>query len=291
MKSNKHLFCLIFTIISNLIILLIFIIGLVMTFSIDNYDKIDKNNFIKYMNEKRCSIIDLQKENKYPGIIDYLVTDKDNCKYLIKYITFNNKKAILDFFSDGKKDVIQNNEHITGTTSVSINSNQKYYEYSTSGDYYKIIVYKDNSILYASADKKYSNEVKNIFRDLHYQYEINFCGLKIMWCSLFVVLLIFIVSMWGTLKKTRDNGWISLIPFYNIGCLSKDILGSAFWALLLFVPIGNVVFIFMINYNIGKVFNKNSLYCFLMMFIPTVLWPLLAFDDSKYSFKLITKGR
>ena len=104
----------------------------------------------------------------------------------------------------------------------------------------------------------------------------------IAWYSLYVVLFICIVSMWGTLKKTRNKGWISLIPFYNIGCLSKDVLGSAWYSLLLLVPIGNVIFMFMLYYNLAKVFNKKSYYCILMMFIPTVLWPLLAFDDSEY---------
>ena len=111
----------------------------------------------------------------------------------------------------------------------------------------------------------------------------------IAWYSLYVVLFICIVSMWGTLKKTRNKGWISLIPFYNIGCLSKDVLGSAWYSLLLLVPIGNVIFMFMLYYNLAKVFNKKSYYCVLMMFIPTVLWPLLAFDDSEYDSSRVMK--
>ena len=95
--------------------------------------------------------------------------------------------------------------------------------------------------------------------------------------------------MWGTLKKTRNKGWISLIPFYNIGCLSKDVLGSAWWPLLLFVPIGNVVFMFMLYYNMTKVFNKSDSYCVLMMFVPSVLWPLLAFDNSEYDSSKVRK--
>ena len=33
-----------------------------------------------------------------------------------------------------------------------------------------------------------------------------------------------------------------------------------------------------------KVFNKSDSYCVLMMFVPSVLWPLLAFDNSEYEF-------
>lgn len=291
MKCKQSLIGLIFTIISNLIFVMIFMIGLIMMFDVKIYNKIDKNYFIKYISKKGCQIIDLQKENRYLGLLDYLTTNEDNCHYLIGYITFNNEDTIWHFFSERKKDVMQNNANIIGKTNILINTNPKYYEYSTNGDYYKIIVYKDNSILYASADKKYRNEVKSIFKDLHYQYAFGFKGTRIIWYSLYIILFICIFGMWGTLNKTRNKGWIALIPFYNIACLSKDILGSALWALLLFVPIGNIAFIFMFYYNMGKVFNKNNLYCFLMIFAPTILWPLLAFDDSKYDSKLVTKGR
>lgn len=289
MKSKNSLFRLIFTILCNGAIVLLFIIGFVMMFSVKLPDKIDKNYFTKYMEEKGCPVINLQEEKEYNGMTDYLITEKETCPYLISYATFNDKAVLRDFFSRGKNDVMQNNTNVTGKTSISINLFSEYYEYNTSGDYYKEIVYNDNSVLYASADKQYREDVRSIFKDLHYQYEINFKGMQITWYSLYVLLFICIVSMWGTLKKTRNKGWISLIPLYNIGCLSKDVLGSAWWPLLLFVPIGNVVFMFMLYYNIGKVFNKSDSYCVLMMFIPSVLWPLLAFDNSEYDSNKVRK--
>lgn len=289
MKSKNSLFGLIFTIICNGAIVLLFIIGFVMMFSVKLPDKIDKNYFTKYMEEKGCSITNLKEKKEYSGMTDYLITDKETCPYLISYTTFKDKDVLWDFFSKGQKDVMQNNTNVTGKTSISINLFSEYYEYNTSGDCYKAIVYNDNSVLYASADKQYREDVRNIFKDLHYQYEINFKGMQIAWHSLYVLLLICIVSMWGTLKKTRNKGWISLIPFYNIGCLSKDVLGSAWWPLLLFVPIGNVVFMFMLYYNMAKVFNKSDSYCVLMMFVPSVLWPLLAFDNSEYDSSKVRK--
>ena len=289
MKSKNSLFSLIFTIINNCAIALLFIIGFVMMFSAKLPDKIDKNYFTKYMEEKGCHVTNLQEKREYPGMTDYLITNKETCPYLISYSTFNNRDVLLNFFSKWKKDVIYNNTNVTGKNSVSINLFFEYYEYNTSGDYYKAIVYNDNSVLYASADKQYREDVRNIFKDLNYQYEISFKGMKIVGYSLYVLLFISIISMWGTLRKTRNKGWISLIPFYNIGCLSKDVLGSAWWSLLLFVPIVNVVFIFTLFYNMAKVFNKNDSYCVLMMLIPSVLWPLLAFDNSEYDSSKLRK--
>ena len=158
-----------------------------------------------------------------------------------------------------------------------------YYEYTTYGDYYKAIVYNNNSILYVAGSKEYRDEIINIYKDLNYKYELNMQGMKVVALAFYILLFIIIVSMWKTLKKTRNKGWISLIPLYNIWCLSDDTLGSPWYSLLLLLPIGNFVFMFMFYYNMGKVFNKDDSYCVLMMFFPSVLWPLLAFDDSKYT--------
>ena len=100
--------------------------------------------------------------------------------------------------------------------------------------------------------------------------------------SLFVFIIISLASMWGIEKKIRNKGWISLIPLYNIGCLSKDILGSFWLFLLLFIPGVNIIYLFTLLYNIGKSFGKSNSYCILMMFLPSVLLPLLAFDNSSY---------
>ena len=140
MKSKNSLFSLIFTIINNCAIALLFIIGFVMMFSAKLPDKIDKNYFIKYMEEKGCHVTNLQEKREYPGMTDYLITDKETCPYLISYSTFNNRDVLLDFFSKWKKDVIYNNTNVTGKNSVSINLFFEYYEYNTSGDYYNIMI-------------------------------------------------------------------------------------------------------------------------------------------------------
>ena len=285
MENKNSKFGLIFTIVCNLAMVLCFVIGLITMLNVKLPDKIEKNQFIKYMEEKGCSLIDIQKEEQYYGIDNYLITDKETCSYLISYTTFNDKNTLEEFLINTKNDVLYKNTNIKGTTSISINLFSEYYEYTTSGDYYKAMVYNDNSILYASADQQYKDEIINIFKDLNYTYEVNGKEMEIAGYSIFILLFICIASMWGTFKKTRNKGWIALIPFYNIGCLSKDILGSSWFALLLLLPIINIIFMFTLYYKIGKAFNKHSSYCILMMFIPTILWPLLAFDSSKYDFK------
>ncbi len=91
MENKNSKFGLIFTIVCNLAMVLCFVIGLITMLNVKLPDKIEKNQFIKYMEEKGCSLIDIQKEEQYYGIDNYLITDKETCSYLISYTTFNDK--------------------------------------------------------------------------------------------------------------------------------------------------------------------------------------------------------
>ena len=97
-----------------------------------------------------------------------------------------------------------------------------------------------------------------------------------------IIFIIFFVSIYKIEKKIRNSN-VGLIPFYNIWCLSNDVLGSPWYSLLLLVPIGNFVFITMFCNNMAKVFNKMESYGIGLMLLPTIFLPLLAFDDSVYT--------
>lgn len=62
MKIKNSKFGLFFTVVCNGAIVLLFIIGFAMMFSVKLPDKIDKNYFTKYMEEKGCPITNLQEE-------------------------------------------------------------------------------------------------------------------------------------------------------------------------------------------------------------------------------------
>lgn len=290
MKAAYSKVSIVFVIIGNVGIVLCFMIAFLMLFSYEIPSRIEKDGFISYMNHKGCSVFDVQEAKNYSGFETYLITDKNSCPYLISYTVFSDTDTLNEFFVKGKSDVLTGNHNVIGKTEISINLFSKYYEYSTSGDYYKKIVYKDNSVLYASASKKDGETINHIFDDLGYQYHLNFSGMTIIWASFFIFVIIGLVSLCGIEKKIRNKGWIALIPLYNIGCLSKDVLGSFWLFLLLFIPVVNVVFLLILLYNLGKSFEKSDSFCILMMFFPSILLPLLAFDDSTYT-NLIQKKK
>lgn len=90
------------------------------------------------------------------------------------------------------------------------------------------------------------------------------------------------VCLWGIFKKTGTKCSNALIPIYNNFCLIKDIMGSGWYFILSIIPFVNTIFSLFLFYKLGKCFGKTTTYCVLMMFFPTIVMPLLAYDDSEY---------
>lgn len=234
------------------------------------------------MENKGCNLIDVQNKENYLGVDTYLVTDENSCPYLISYTRFLPEYSFDDFFDVLEEDVVNGNSNVYEKKYLKKNLLYKYYEYSTSGDYYKIVTLNKNSILYASADIKYKNEVIDIFEDFNYINDIKNNEISYIFYAVFLVIIINIISLWKIEKKLRNKGWVVLIPIYNIICLSKDVLGSSLYALLLLVPIGNIIFIFVLYYKLGKLFNKSNLFSLLLTLFPIIFLPILAFDNLDY---------
>ncbi len=137
MKNNYLKVSMIFTIICNVSIVLCFIIGFLIFFKYDSPNIIEKKDLISYINNKGCSVIDIQEKENYSGFETYLITDQNSCPYLISYTVFSDENKLNEFFIKGKNDVLVGNNNVKGRTTISINLFSKYYEYSTNGDYYK----------------------------------------------------------------------------------------------------------------------------------------------------------
>lgn len=282
MKDKKSKFWLIFINVINGCLLLLIIINFVSLFNKKLPEEITESEFANYMENKGCNLIDVQNKENYLGVDTYLVTDENSCPYLISYTRFLPEYSFDDFFDVLEEDVVNGNSNVYEKKYLKKNLLYKYYEYSTSGDYYKIVTLNKNSILYASADIKYKNEVIDIFEDFNYINDIKNNEISYIFYAVFLVIIINIISLWKIEKKIRNKGWVVLIPIYNIICLSKDVLGSSLYALLLLVPIGNIIFIFVLYYKLGKLFNKSNLFSLLLTLFPIIFLPILAFDNLVY---------
>lgn len=283
MKSKVSKFGVLFTILFN-VVMVVFIIFSVLFMRSQLPKVISVDDFTSYMKSKGCVLTDLQAEKKYDGVDSFLVSNVESCPYLVSYTIFNDDYVRDDYFKQTRDDVLNNNQNVKLTERSQINVFSKFYEYLTSGDYYKVVTLNGDSVLYISGNDTQKDEIDELLDNFGYRY-VPHENLILIICSFAILSYIFYaVCLWGTFKKTGRNKNAALIPIYNTVCLAKDVLGSGWYAILFYiVPFVNVIFSFVLFYKLGKRFGKNTGYSILLMLLPMIFWPLLAFDNSRYS--------
>lgn len=89
-------------------------------------------------------------------------------------------------------------------------------------------------------------------------------------------------------KKAGVEQWIAWVPIYNTWKLLEIGGQQGFWAILAILPFVNIVslvFMYIAMYRIGKNLGKEDWFILLAIFIPVVWLIWLAFDDSKWQGK------
>jgi hypothetical protein len=95
-------------------------------------------------------------------------------------------------------------------------------------------------------------------------------------------MVISIVSMWKIFTKAGKPGWASIIPIYNIVVLFRISGLNALLILLMFIPIVNVVMIFVLYINLAKSFGKGAGFGLGLIFLNIIFMPILAFSNAEY---------
>lgn len=99
-----------------------------------------------------------------------------------------------------------------------------------------------------------------------------------------LLLAIFLIaSIWKVFSKAGQPGWASIVPFYNIYIMTKIANKPAWWmAIILLVPIANIVFLIMLYNAIAQAFGKSSGFTVGMILLPYIFWPILGFGSAQY---------
>jgi hypothetical protein len=100
----------------------------------------------------------------------------------------------------------------------------------------------------------------------------------------FVILSTFlhVLSWWQIFHKAGQSGWKAIVPIYNYYIMLKIIGKPAWWLILLFIPLANIIFIFMICLETAKVFNKGMGFALGLFFLSPIFYLILAFGKSQY---------
>lgn len=259
------------TVVCNLILISLLTIGIIHTINLKNYTPITPEQFTEKMTKIGCPVEKTPKENSKI----FLTTNKETCPYSLSYvITKNNHTIDSIFLKTGE------NTNVTVTTHIMIF--KQYLEFSTTGDKFNIMTKNKNTILFASANNKYRNEILQIFDELNYHFKPNKNGIIII-RIMFILFITYTSVLFYKIKNKIDNkGWIGTIPLINIFELIKDMYGSYLYNLLLIIPGINIIVFMRLFYKLSRSFQKNKIFSFCSILAPTIILPFIAFDKSQY---------
>ena len=106
----------------------------------------------------------------------------------------------------------------------------------------------------------------------------------IVYILVFIVLMaLFIVCQWKIYVKAGEPGWAALIPYYNIWVLMKITCNNNILWFILFIVAATSPVAAIISYiGLAKSFGKGVGTILLLIFLPIVGWPMLAFGKAEY---------
>lgn len=98
-----------------------------------------------------------------------------------------------------------------------------------------------------------------------------------------IVGLFFIICNWKIFTKANKPGWASIIPIYNTWVFCEVAGKPGWWSLLItFIPIVNIVLAIIVYIEISKKFGKDPIFALLLIFLPIIGLPILAFGKAQY---------
>ncbi len=99
----------------------------------------------------------------------------------------------------------------------------------------------------------------------------------------FVVFVILLIAGWRIFEKAGKPGWAFIIPFYNVIVL-LEIVGKPWWWLILmiFVPLGNLIWGIWTTNLLAKSFGKNEGFTVGLILLPFIFYPILGFGSAEY---------
>ncbi len=104
-----------------------------------------------------------------------------------------------------------------------------------------------------------------------------------------------VVCLWKIFVKAGKPGWAAIVPIYNVIVLLEIVGRPAWWVLLFFLSvipivgwIGSLVVSVIVMNDLSKSFGKDVGFTVLLVLLPVVGYPMLAFGKSEYKGPVVT---
>ena len=97
------------------------------------------------------------------------------------------------------------------------------------------------------------------------------------------IIAFLIVSFWKVFTKAGQPGWACLIPIYNLYVLLVIAKKPAWWIIMFFIPLVNIIFLILASIAVAENFGKGAGFGIGLAFLGIIFFPILAFSDATYT--------
>jgi hypothetical protein len=94
--------------------------------------------------------------------------------------------------------------------------------------------------------------------------------------------VVMIAAMWKVFTKAGKPGWAAIVPIYNIIVLLSIAGKPAWWIILLFIPIVNLVISILMYVALAEKFGKGGGFAMGLVFLGIIFFPILGFGGAQY---------
>ena len=96
------------------------------------------------------------------------------------------------------------------------------------------------------------------------------------------IMVVVIAGMWKVFVKAGKPGWACLIPIYNIYVMTQIAGKPAWFIVLFFIPIANLIAAILVSHGVSTNFGKGVGFTLGLIFLPFIFVPVLGFGDAQY---------
>ena len=97
------------------------------------------------------------------------------------------------------------------------------------------------------------------------------------------VAVVAIIGLWKVFEKAGQPGWACIIPLYNVYILMKIAGRPAWWLILFFVPLANIVVGIIVAMDVAKAFGQSAMFGFFLLFLfAGIGYLILGFGNYQY---------
>jgi len=97
-----------------------------------------------------------------------------------------------------------------------------------------------------------------------------------------VVAVFMIAAMWKVFTKAGKPGWAAIVPIYNIIVLLGIAGKPAWWIILFFIPIVNLIITILVYVALAGKFGKGGGFAMGLVFLGPIFFPILGFGSAQY---------